>query len=75
MRGTILPSSPSRIKGRASLLRRLRSLLIAANRYGQHRAASRDELAFAGALVEGLSATLAASVPIALNGPARNEVP
>lgn len=58
MRGASLPSSPSRIKGRASLLRRLRTLLIAANRYGQHRAVSRDDLAFAGALVDGLSAVL-----------------
>lgn len=63
MRGITLPSSPSRIKGRASLLRRLRALLIAAHRYGQHRAASRDDVAFAGALVEGLAATLAGAAP------------
>jgi hypothetical protein len=58
MRGTALPSAPSRIKGRASLVRRLRALLIAAHRFGQHRAVTPSELAFAGCLVEGLMATL-----------------
>jgi hypothetical protein len=59
MRGITLPSSPSRIKGRASLLRRLRSLLIAAHRFGQYRAVTPAEMMFAGRLVDGLRTTLA----------------
>mgnify|MGYP001552942486 CR=1 FL=1 len=64
MRGTILPSSPSRIKGRASLLRRLRSLLIASHRFGRHRAATRDEVLFAARLIDGLTATRATVAPL-----------
>jgi hypothetical protein len=64
MRGTILPSSPSRIKGRASLVRRLRALLVASHRFGRHRAVTRDEVQFAAQLVDGLTATLATVAPL-----------
>lgn len=77
MRGTALPSAPSRIKGRASLVRRLRALLIAAHRFGQHRAVTVSELAFAGRLVEGLNATLTAAEDVETrvsSGAPRNEV-
>jgi hypothetical protein len=69
MRGTILPSSPSRIKGRASLVRRLRALLIASHRFGRHRAATRDEVLFAAQLIDGLTATLAAIESQPIPGP------
>jgi hypothetical protein len=68
MRGTTLPSSPSRIKGRASLLRRLRALVIAAHRFGRHRTATREDCAFAGALVDGLTALLHTVDPSARAG-------
>ena len=58
MRGTVLPTMPSRIKGRASLLRRLRRLTVAAHRFGQHRAATADEVLFATRLLDGLTSTL-----------------
>jgi hypothetical protein len=77
MRGTTLPSAPSRIKGRASLVRRLRALLIAAHRFGQHRAVTPSELAFAGCVVEGLHATLTAAEDAEArvsSGQPRNEV-
>ena len=63
MRGTPLPVVPSRIKGRPSLLRRLRALLVAAHRYGRHRAVSRDDQRFAARLVDGLTVTLRAVDP------------
>lgn len=69
MRGTILPSSPSRIKGRASLVRRLRALLVASHRFGRHRAVTRDEVQFAAQLVDGLGATLAAVESRPIPGP------
>lgn len=60
-----LPSAPSRIKGKASLLRRLRALLLASHRYGRHRAASHDEVMFAARLIDGLTSTLQAVDPAA----------
>jgi hypothetical protein len=63
MRGTRLPSAPSRIKGRASLIRRLRALLLASYRYGRHRAATHDDVLFSARLIDGLTATLDAVAP------------
>jgi hypothetical protein len=60
MRGVTLPSVPSRIRGRAALLRRLHGLARAAWRFGQHRARTPDEQHFAAVLLDGLTATLAA---------------
>lgn len=65
MRGTRLPSLPSRIRGRASLLRRLRALLLAAHKFGRGRACTPDDLAFAAQLIDGLTSTLAAADPAA----------
>jgi hypothetical protein len=59
----VLPVLPSRIKGRASLLRRLRALLIAAHRFGRGRAQTPDDLRFAAALIDGLTSTLVAVDP------------
>ena len=63
MRGVDLPRLPSRIKGRDSLLRRLRHLLVAAVRYDAARARTADDRAFAAALVDGLTSTLRAVDP------------
>lgn len=70
MRGTVLPVLPSRIKGRASLLRRLRALVIATDRFGRGRARSREDFDFAGRLRDGLTATLATVDPSARVQPA-----
>ena len=58
MKGVNLSAVPSRIRGRISLLRRLRCLLIAAHRYGRHRAATPDDLVFSAHLIDGLTSTL-----------------
>lgn len=60
MRGTRTDFVPSRIRGRRSLLRRLRALLLAGVRFGQHRACSPTDRDFSHRLVDGLSSTLAA---------------
>jgi hypothetical protein len=57
VRGTVLPNAPSRIRGQ-SLLRRLRALLLAAHRFGVHRAASPEDIAFSHRLYDGLRRTL-----------------
>jgi hypothetical protein len=46
----------SRIAGRGSLLRSLRVLLHRVRRYGEHRAASADELRWMARLYDGLTA-------------------
>ena len=58
MRGVTLPDAPSRIKGKRSLFARLQKLTLAAYKFGQHRAATRDDLAFSHALFDGLRQTL-----------------
>src|SRR5688572_448148 len=58
MRGTTLPRLPSRIKGRLSLLRRLRALTIAAHRFDRGRARTPEDIRFAACLIDGLTATL-----------------
>lgn len=57
MRGTALPALPSRVKGRASLVRRLRDLLIAAHRFDRGRARTAEDRAFAARLIDGLTET------------------
>jgi hypothetical protein len=54
MRGTDVGYQPSRIKGRASLTRRLSALLLAVHRFGTHRARGRDEVLWAGRVLEQL---------------------
>jgi hypothetical protein len=63
MRGVSLPTFPSRIRGRDSLLRRLRGLTIAAHRFGRGRARSRADQLFAARLIDGLTRTLEAVDP------------
>jgi hypothetical protein len=65
MRGARLDRLPSRIKGRASLLRRLRALTIAAHRFARGRAYAPDDRHFAILLLDGLTTTLARVDPSA----------
>lgn len=58
MRGTVLPKLPSRIKGRLSLTRRLRALILASHRYGRGRAVTPADVQFAARLIDGLTGTL-----------------
>lgn len=58
MRGVRCDFGPSRIKGKRSLIARLRRLTIAAYRFGVHRAASHEDRQFAGRLFDGLNQTL-----------------
>lgn len=44
-----------RIKGRPALVRRLRGLLVAAHRFGRHRATSPDERQWSAGLVDALT--------------------
>ncbi len=50
-----------RVKGRPALERRLMGLLRAVNRFGNHRATSRDDLAWTARVSDGLAATLDAA--------------
>jgi hypothetical protein len=60
VRGTLLPAAlPSRIRGRQSLTRRLRALLVSAVRFDRGRAQTPDDRRFSAALIDGLTATLA----------------
>lgn len=58
MRGVHCDFGPSRIRGRQSLLRRLRALIVASYRYGAHRAATHKDRQFAGRLFDGLKQAL-----------------
>jgi hypothetical protein len=58
MRGATHTFGPSRVKGRQSLLRRLRALVVASHRFGTHRACTCEERQFAGRLFDGLKQTL-----------------
>ena len=61
----------SRVKGHSALLRRLRGLLVAAHRFGRHRATSSAERHWAARLVDGLTATVVACDPggLSASGP------
>lgn len=48
----------SRIRGKDSICRRLRALLIAIHRYGRVRARTRDDLEWAGHVIARLEAVL-----------------
>ena len=65
MRGTRLPIMPSRIKGRASLLRRLHRLRIAAERYAQGRARTPTEVLWTCRLIDGVDDLLVRLDPAA----------
>ncbi len=52
-----------RVKGRPALLRRLRGLLVAAHRFGRHRATSPAERLWAARLVDGLTTTVGVCDP------------
>jgi hypothetical protein len=58
MRGVRCDFGPSRVKGRQSLLRRLRALVVASHRFGTHRACTHEDRQFAALLFDGLKATL-----------------
>lgn len=58
-----------RVKGRPALLRRLRGLLVAAHRFGRHRATSPGERLWAARLVDGLTATVGVCDPGGLSQP------
>jgi hypothetical protein len=58
MRGVRCDFGPSRIKGKRSLIARLRRLTLADYRFGVHRAASHEDRQFAGRLFDGLRQTL-----------------
>jgi hypothetical protein len=53
----------SRVTGRPALTRRLRALLLAVHRFGQHRARSRDDVVWAGRLIDALFAALTTADP------------
>jgi hypothetical protein len=59
MRDVLFTPGPSRVKGRPALVKRLRRLALAVERYGRHRATSRDDLLWAGTVLAGLLAALA----------------
>ena len=61
MRGTVIPPSPSRVKGQASLTRRVAALVLAAVRYHQFRARSHAELMWSARLIDRLNDALAAA--------------
>lgn len=58
-----------RVKGRPALLRRLRGLLVAAHRFGRHRATSPAERLWAAHLVDCLTVTVATSDPGSMEVP------
>lgn len=58
-----------RVKGRPALLRRLRGLLVAAHRFGRHRATSPAERLWAARLVDGLTATVGVCDPGGVSQP------
>jgi hypothetical protein len=51
----------SRIKGKASIVRRLRALLIAAHRYGRGRARTAEDIQWSAVMLDALTAALAAA--------------
>ena len=55
-----MPRLPSRIKGRQSLTRRLRALILAVVRFDRGRACTPHDRVFSARLLDGLRATLAA---------------
>jgi hypothetical protein len=57
MRGVTLPAAPSRVRGMASLQRRLNGLLLAAYRFGNHRARTDAERHWTARLIDGLEQT------------------
>lgn len=58
MRGVRLPSSPTRIKGRPVLVKRLQGLARAVRLFGEHRARERTDVLWAGKLYEQLRQAL-----------------
>jgi hypothetical protein len=54
---------PSRIKGRQSLLRRLRGLLLAVARFAEHRARTEADRRWAAAVLDHLAAAVQAADP------------
>jgi hypothetical protein len=48
----------SRVKGRPALEKRIRRLLVAAHRYGRHRACSRADVLWYAKAIDGLQALL-----------------
>jgi hypothetical protein len=58
MRGARLPFAPSRVRGKASLIRRLGALLIATHRFGRCRAATPADLVWTAKLMDNLQRTL-----------------
>jgi hypothetical protein len=49
---------PSRVQGRAALVRRLRGLLVATHRYGRGRARTRADIVWAARMIDGLTVLL-----------------
>lgn len=56
-------SMPSRIKGQAQLIRRIRLLLVAVHRFGRHRARTRAERLWAANVIDRLTALLQEGAP------------
>ncbi len=52
------PEVRSRVKGRGALIKRLGGLVIAVHRYGRRRAATADERAWTGRLIDRLQVAL-----------------
>lgn len=52
------PPLPSRIKGKAQLIRRLRGLLIAVERFGRGRAITRKDVLWAARFLDNLTTAL-----------------
>lgn len=52
-----------RIKGRPALLRRLRGLLVAAHRFGRHRATSLEERTWSARFIDALTAAVDVAEP------------
>jgi hypothetical protein len=49
---------PTRVKGREAFVRRIAALAIAVQRYGRHRASSRDDVVWAARTLDAVLATL-----------------
>jgi hypothetical protein len=58
MREPLSLRTPSRIKGRPALVRRLRGLVVAVNRFGRHRARSREDVWWSARTIDALSIAL-----------------
>jgi hypothetical protein len=59
---------PSRVRGRAALLRRLRALLVAVHRFGGHRASTHDDQRWAALVIDALTATVDVADPAGRRG-------